>query len=175
MPVWASALITVIAALGSGTLGAWLASWNDRRERFRDRMIDAADEFGTAAAQALVKLRDAIGEVRSLSDPAQMKEKAEGAWAQRDAVLMRSARIDLLFGPGSETARSSTRLLNHLANAVEILSPPKFDPDGSERALLDTSQEHAMFCRVAFDDIRRAAPPSARLRESLWRLPTGAE
>ena len=50
MPVWASVLVTVVAALGAGAFGAGLTAQNDRQERFRDRMIEAADEFTGAAA-----------------------------------------------------------------------------------------------------------------------------
>jgi hypothetical protein len=72
MPVWASILITVVAAVGSGSFGAGLAVWNDRHERYRDKMIDAADGFNVAAADALVKLRDAVGPVREANDPTLM-------------------------------------------------------------------------------------------------------
>jgi hypothetical protein len=46
--------VTVIAAFGAGAFGAMPMSWNDRQERFRDRMLDAADGFSAAVAEALV-------------------------------------------------------------------------------------------------------------------------
>lgn len=100
MPTWASILLAVIGPLGAGALGAGVTARNDRAERFRDRMIEAADEFTSAGADALVKLRDAIGAVSSSSDALLAKATTEGAWSARDRALARSARIDLLFGPG---------------------------------------------------------------------------
>lgn len=170
MPVWASVLVTVVTGLGAGTLGAGLTAWNDRQERFRDRLIEAADEFTAAAAEALVKLRDAVSAVREANDAARMKSSTEEAWEHHDAALCRSARVDLLFGPGSATASSASAFLSHLAQASAVLRPPDSDADGAERALVDGTADLQRFHRAAFDEIRRAAPPSATLRESLrWR------
>jgi hypothetical protein len=43
-----------------------LSTGNDRCARLRHRLIEAADEFAGTAAEALIKTRDAIGEVRAL-------------------------------------------------------------------------------------------------------------
>lgn len=169
MPVWAAVLIAVIASFASGGFGAWLGAWNDRHERFRDRMIAAADDLVGEASGALIGLRNAIGEVRSAADPARAKEAAEGAWSGRDAVLRRSARIDLLFGPGSETALAATDLVSELAKGCLMLQPPALDADGAEGALMDAAGNLPRFERAAFDGIRRAAPPSATVRESIRR------
>jgi hypothetical protein len=53
MPVWASIFVTVVAGVGSGAFAAWLTARNDRKERFRDRLIEAADDFTVVAANAL--------------------------------------------------------------------------------------------------------------------------
>jgi hypothetical protein len=52
MPAWASVLIASASGLGSGTFAAWLTTRNDGRERFRNRLIEAADEFASAAAES---------------------------------------------------------------------------------------------------------------------------
>ncbi len=169
VPVWASVLVAVIAVFASGGLGAWLGAWNDRHERFRDRMIAAADEFVGDAANALIALRNAIGEVRNAADPARVKKTVDLAWTTRDAVLRRSARIDLLFGPGSETGHAASSLVHDLAEACERLQPTRFDADGAEATLLEVTARLQNFQHAAFDGIRRAAPPSATVRESLRR------
>ncbi len=140
MPTWASVLIALTSGLGSGTFAAWLTTRNDRRERFRHRLIEAADEFASAAAEALIKTRDAIGEVRALKDAERMKQTTELAWQQRDAVLHRSARVDLLFGPGRDVSRTANDVVNQLANVVASLTPPSLDADAAERAHLNAAE-----------------------------------
>jgi len=171
--MWISVSLTVIAAFGAGAFGALLTSWNDRQERFRDRMLDAADEFAAAIAEALLVLRDAVGEVRG-GDAVRAKAAAQKAWSQRDTPLIRSARVDLLFGPDSDTARCSNALLHHIAAALEDLNPPKLDAEAADQALLDAPEGLRMFQRLAFQDIRSAAPPSATLRESLRKTRRGS-
>jgi hypothetical protein len=169
MPVWASVLITVVAAVGAGAFGAGLAVWNDRHERFRDRMIEAADEFNVAAADALVKLRDAVRAVREANDPALMKSTTELAWQAHDDALRASARVDLLFGPGCETTAAVSAFLNRLAIAQNTVRPPNLDAGGAESALVEATSDLRRFHRAAFNGIRRAAPPSATMRESVQR------
>jgi hypothetical protein len=166
MPVWASALVTVIAGLGAGVFGAWVTAWNDRRERFRDRMIETADDFA-AAADALVRFRDAIGAVHASKDAVRMKSATEDAWTHRDIALRRSAHVDLLFGPGSTTAGAANDLLNHLAVAAHSLTPPVGDADAADAALQSAASDLRRFQRSAFGAIRLAAPPSSTLRETL--------
>jgi hypothetical protein len=167
MPVWASVLVTVVAAVGAGACGAGLAVWNDRHERFRDRMIEAADGFNVAAADALVRLRDAVGAVREANDPALMKSTTELAWQAHDGALRTSARVDLLFGPSSETTEAANTFLNRLAMAQNTVRPPNPDADGAESVLVEATSDLQRFHRAAFNGIRRAAPPSATVRESL--------
>ncbi len=109
VPLWLSVIVTVLAAFGA--FGALLTAWNDRQERFRDRMLDAADDFSSATAEGLVVFRDAVGKVTG-GDPVRAKAATEKAWAKRDLPLIRSARVDLLFGPDSDTAHCSNALLN---------------------------------------------------------------
>jgi hypothetical protein len=96
-----------------------------------------------------------------------MKEATEEAWEHHDIALRRSARVDLLFGVGSDTASSTNRFLNQLAIASQVLRPPHRDADRAEEALIDATTNLQKFNRSAFDAIRLAAPPSATFRESL--------
>jgi hypothetical protein len=161
--------VTVVAAASAGAFGAGLTVWNERQERFRDRMIAAADAFNASAADALVKLRDAIGAVREGNDLALMKATTELAWDAHGVALRRSARLDLLFGPGSETTGATSIFLNRLATAQQTVRPPDADPDRAEATLVEATADLQNFHRAAFDGIRRAAPPSGTLRESVRR------
>jgi hypothetical protein len=132
-------------------------------------MIEAADEFVNAGADALITARDAIREVQDQKDPARVKESTEAAWAARDIALRRSARVDLLFGSESGASRSADNLLNQLASVSTLLQPPDCDTSGADSAHLQASSELGSFQRLAVADIRHAAPPSATIAESLRR------
>jgi hypothetical protein len=161
MPVWASVLIALGSGLGSGTFAAWLTTRNDRRERFRNRLIEAADEFAIAAAEALTGTRDAIRDVRDLKDAERMKAASELAWQQRDAVLHRSARIDLLFGPGRDASRCANDVVNELAKVVSSLVPPSLDADAAESAHVRVAEALRGFHLAASDAIQLGKPPAA--------------
>jgi hypothetical protein len=143
--------------------------WNDRHEWYRDKMIDAADGFNIAAADALVKLRDAVGAVREANDPTLMKSTTECAWRAHDYALRTSARVDLLFGPGSGTTATASAFLNRLATAQNTVRPPDPDADGAESALVEATSDLQRSHRAAFNGIRKAAPPSATVRDSIRR------
>ena len=167
MPVWASVLITVIAAALSGGFGAWLVAWNDRHERFRDRMISAADDLVIAGSEGLIAVRDAIYQARH--ELAGRDQAVARAWKRRDVVLHRGARVELLFGPGSETARAVIDLTYELGKAIDRGQGPAPDQAAAEAAQMEAAAKLTSFQRAAFDGIRRAAPPSATMRESLRR------
>jgi hypothetical protein len=158
MPTWASVLIALTSGLGSGTFAAWLTTRNDRRERFRHRLIEAADEFASAAAEALIKTRDAIGEVRDRNDAERMKQTTELAWHQRDVVLHRSARVDLLFGPGRDVSRAANDVVNELATVVAALTPPSLDAGSADRAHLDAAEALRKFHIAASRAIQKGKP-----------------
>jgi hypothetical protein len=180
MPTWASVLIALASGLGSGTFAAWLTTRSDRRERFRTRLIEAADDFASAAAEALIKTRDAIGEVRASKDAERMKQATELGWTQRDAVLHRSARIDLLFGPGQDAPRLANQVVNELATVVSSLTPhsdgdarepPSSDPDAAERAHLKAAEALRGFHIAASEAIQESKLPSVgRLDRQRYQL-----
>jgi hypothetical protein len=174
MPTWASVLIALTSGLGSGSFAAWLTTRNDRRERFRHRLIEAADEFASAVAEALIKTRDAIGEVQALKDAEHMKRTTELAWQQRDAVLHRSARLDLLFGPGRDVSRAANDVVNELANVVASLTPPSFDADAAVRAHVKAAEALRGFHIPASNAIQEGKPPVAtQLDRQRHRLSKG--
>jgi hypothetical protein len=160
MPVWVSVLIALASGLGSGTFAAWLTTRNDRGERFRSRLIEAADEFASAAAEALIGTRDAIREVGDRKDAERMKTATDLAWRQRDAVLHRSARVDLLFGPERDTSRCANAVVHELASAVSSLTPPALDADAAERAHVKAAEALRGFHVAASHAIQASKPPS---------------
>jgi hypothetical protein len=169
MPVWASILVTVIAAAASGGFGAWLGTWNDRHERFRDRMIVAADGFVGGGSEALIALRDAIFLAQRGMGPS-TDEAIARAWKERDVVIRRRARVELLFGPDSETARAADGLRCDLGSATDKLQGQAPDVAAADRELSEAKGKLREFQGAAFEGILRAAPPSATIRASLRRM-----
>ena len=166
VPVWLSVLIAIVAAATSGFFGASLGAWNDRHERFRDRMIGAADDVTEAGAQALNGVRDAIYNVRNGLPP---EERIGLAWRRQDTVLTRGARVSFLFGPDSETAGAATDLISKLGTAIHNAQGQPPDLNAADAAMDDAKAKLEDFARAAFKEIRVATPPSARIRDSFWR------
>jgi len=159
MPTWASVLI----ALGSGGFAAWLTTRNDRRDRFRHRLIEAADEFASAAAAALMKTREAIHDANTLGVGSTL------AWEHRDNVLRHSARIDLLFGPRRAASQRANDVLSALAKVAFALMPPSPDPQAAVRAHLAVTEALSSFSLAAADAIGKGKPPAATPLERLRR------
>jgi hypothetical protein len=163
VPVWAAILV----ALASGGFGAWLAAWNDRHERFRDRMITAADDLVGAATEAINAARDAIYCVEHKLPP---DEKVSIAWKKLDTVLLRRARVELLFGPTSDSGRRAKELTDQLSTAIDRAQPPNLDETTANARLREARTSLTSLQQTAFKDIRRAAPPSATIHESIRRV-----
>lgn len=169
-----SVLATIIVGLGSGSLGAQLSAWykarTDRQERFRDRLLDAAERFSGTASEALVALRDASRTMNS-GRPEEIEPAERRAWAKRDELLHASARINLLYGPRSEVASLATSVTHELAvGGIHLRS----DLSMTDQAITNTTGNLAEFQSTAFAQIRDAAPPAASIGEVLRRrLPRG--
>jgi hypothetical protein len=164
VPVWAAILI----ALASGGFGAWLTAWNDRNERFRDRLITSADDFSVTASEAFIAVRRTKEEIQRSSDPAKVNPLRDAAWAARDVLLMRSSRIDLLFGPGAPTGLEAAQVIHEVAKGVRG-NGGQLDLAAVDQSLVDGPEHLRSFQRAAFEEIRRATPPAATLRESIRR------
>jgi hypothetical protein len=74
-------------------------------------------------------------------------------------VLHRSARVDLLFGPGRDASQAANAVMNALANVVASLTPPSFDADAAERAHLDAAEALRGFHVAASYAIQQGKPP----------------
>lgn len=164
-----SALATIIVGLGSGSFGAQLSAWykarNDRRERFRDRLLDAAEGFGGAASEALVALRDADRAMNS-GQVEDIEPTEQRAWAKRDELLHASARINLLYGPRSEVASLATNVTHELAvGGIHLRS----DLSVTEEAITKTTANLTEFQSIAFAKIRETAPAAMSIGEVVRR------
>ena len=71
--------------------------------------------------------------------------------------------------PGPGPPPQQPNLVSELAKGCQKLQPPELDADGAEQGLMDAAGQLPKFERDAFDGIRRAAPPSATVRESVRR------
>lgn len=173
VPDWATVVIALVAGFFSGGFGAVLGAMStrgDREERFRNRLLDAADDLLADISPALTTLRDALGEARA-GDAAKAKAAAELAWKGRDLVLHRSARIELLFGPDSDTKRATDNVIEDLAKAAGLLQPPEINADAAESLLMEAAGHLRELQRAALEAIRAASPPSVGRRRSLLRVP----
>lgn len=114
-------LLSVVTAFVSGGLGgAWWQGRSQREEAWRSRLVLAADEFVTGLTQALIGLADALASAtreeieqdlaedsQSVFDSAEVTAAVAESNRTTDEVHARLARIHLLFGPTSETARQA--------------------------------------------------------------------
>jgi hypothetical protein len=108
-------LVALLSGLGGGVLGTWLQIRHERHEAFRERQINAADDFTTGLQQALLAVRAAWStcldhgfmdaEQRLLirnqttgQVPAEITNALEHAERTLAEVQARHARIALLFG-----------------------------------------------------------------------------
>ena len=164
VPVWAAILV----ALASGGFGAWLTAWNDRHERFRDRLSTAADDFSVAASEAFIAVRRTKDEIQRSNDPVKVNPLRDTGWSARDVLLIRSSRIDLLFGPGAPAGLEAAQVIHEVAKGVRH-NGGQLDLAAVDQSLVDGPEHLRSFQRAAFEEIRRATPPSATVRESVRR------
>lgn len=160
-----------MVGLGSGLIGSWWQTFNDRLERSRDRLLDAADDLLGDTAVALTTVREAIRTSRNGPSESQ-DDAAKSAWDARDLVLHRSARTELLFGSESEAHRLTDAIISDLARAATHLG--KHKPDDAEAAQMDAAGHLGDLRRAARTEIDDVRPPHVSLRTSLHGLGRGA-
>jgi hypothetical protein len=117
-----SVTTVIFALIGSaigGLLGSWLQIRHQRREAFRERMLEAADNAANAIGAALTATRVALSEVENrmmnLTTSEATARSAQLAGDALDQGQHFAGRVDLLFGLNSgigdalRTARGSLR------------------------------------------------------------------
>src|ERR1044072_5576652 len=68
-PTWAVILVAFISGVLGSLLTAGATASHERAAEFRSRLLNAADEFSTAAIAALQQARNAAGEIRRTEGP----------------------------------------------------------------------------------------------------------
>jgi hypothetical protein len=118
-------LVAGIGGLAGGLLGTWLQIRHERREAFRSRLIEAADDLATGMQQAMIALDDAHKTAfengfKDAQDRVTFREPSTGKLPDPTAhafkrsrelnaeAQARQARVALLFGPVSPADRSAT-------------------------------------------------------------------
>jgi hypothetical protein len=112
----------------------------------------------------LIAVRDAI---YRLDNDIAAGETVSRAWRSRDESLLLSARLELLFGPTSDAARAATSMTSGLARAIDQVQPPKRNVQEATGFHLDARARLTELQQAAFEDIRHASPPSARIRDAV--------
>jgi hypothetical protein len=121
---------TVIAALAAAGLGGVVsAAFGIRARRYeqmRERMLVAADEFSTAASEALVTLREVKPpwkpehrNTKLVADPATVARSRTQLEERLFQARRLSGRVRLLFGPNSKAASHAQEFLHQIRFAAE--------------------------------------------------------
>ena len=130
-PTWAVIFVGITSGALASLVTAVLTVSHERAAEFRSRMLNAADEFSTAAIAALQQTRDAAGVVledkTGLVDDTgsfrpEIKTQLDGANEAVDDVFAKEARVHLLFAdqsPASTAAAGATACLRNMLMALE--------------------------------------------------------
>jgi hypothetical protein len=169
-------LLTVIAALLAGGLGAIVATWlrgrHERAEAWRDRLVPAADDFATGVVQALLAGRDAkrageraleearMGEATLpggvLADVPSVKHAVSELERLSDEAHARLARVQLLFGSTSDAGKAADEAVTMLRRATLLFrESPDPDVEGGNRQINLAHDAHLRFAAAARAAIER--------------------
>jgi hypothetical protein len=178
-------VVAILSAFLGGLAATWLRIRHERDEAFRDRQINAADDFSTGLQQALLVLRDAYStsvrhgfydDERHLltRDPstdqvlariAAALERAEKTIAE---VHARHARIALLFGIYTPSTRAGGFALTELDTALDSLAGwPRPDLDRYHEYEHAANEDYRSFNERALADMR-GRHWHRRRRLALW-------
>ena len=168
-PLW----VTLVVGLGAGVLGSLLTTTlrirHEREADFRSRMLEAADDFVSAAMSAVDRaaehdlkysLRKLDAEVRTATTAlsAEHRKEIDELWdstseALREAIR-RVPRIRLLFGVESEAAAHAKAACDQLGQSMAFFVEIK--PEGAEDAqelINDAEQRVDQFSAAARRDL----------------------
>jgi hypothetical protein len=168
-PTWA----VILVGLGSAVLGSLLTTFltisHERAAEFRSRMLNAADQFSTAAIAARQQTRDTAGTIMdddtSLVDEAgsfkpSIKAQLDAANRAVDDVFAKEARVHLLFAGQSAASIAAAGAAAHLQHMLMALEhrPNSIHDLGAmltySRNFSGTQEQHEKFNREARIAIR---------------------
>jgi hypothetical protein len=116
--VWQAILVAALAGVGGGLLGTWARIRYERTAELRSSMIQAADDFATAAFRTIAGIRDLPKMIQDLGDVVLIPVRDKGklkfhpdveqataiAVGLADELQERFARVQVLFGIQGESA-----------------------------------------------------------------------
>jgi hypothetical protein len=137
LPAWATVLIAIGASAVGGVLGAWLQTEHDRRQRFRDRMIEAADDYNQAFT----------GVLSSLS----LDRRAEAEKRLGEAMQKRS-RVDLLFSPDSVIREAAQAAIE--SAWVVVMNTDAGKIEDARNCFYEAEDHHKSFLEFAYQELR---------------------
>ncbi len=169
MPAWATVLLAVVTALIGGSVGAigarWLQGRHQRAEAWRDRLVPAADDFGTGVLQAILAVRDArrvVGDVlseqeigerppgKSPLDFDDVKAALTELERRIDVAHARLARVQILFGVDEPPTTEGESAILALRRGTTALSEwPIPDRETAERYLNEADDALGRFATAA--------------------------
>jgi hypothetical protein len=165
-PTWAVILVGLAGGVIGSAVTTLLTISHERAAEFRSHMLNAADDFSTAAIVALQQTRDVAGEITDPRTPlieegelnvftAEIKARLDSANKTVDDAFAKQARVHLLFADSSPTTMASVGVTAHLRNMLMALeSPPQSIRDTTVRAIYSrnftgTQEQHVKFNQAA--------------------------
>jgi hypothetical protein len=159
----------VIALVGGGAgavLTTFMRNRHEREERFRERMLAAADDYSTGVVQALLKLNAARQSVatwllvddapRSVNRPDDVTGAIAAADELVDVVHSRLARVQLLFGESSLAGEAAGEALVKMRATLGTLREiPSTNLAVARIEFEAAAKGHAKFNREALAAMRR--------------------
>jgi hypothetical protein len=139
----------IFFALGGGVIGsvltAFVQGWHRKREQLRELATTAADDFATGVLQAITFIRD---HASGFTTPA---EDTEGLRLVDEAIARR-ARVELLIGPESKSAKTANLVSAGLISCRG--SAADSEPTAATRDKIRIASDHLLnFTECAHDDI----------------------
>jgi hypothetical protein len=176
----------ILVGLGSAVIGSLFTTLatisHERAAELRTRMLNAADEFSTAASAAIQQMyvaaieirRDRTGEkgkhskAKPLTDERRLNPEIQAhldkASQAVDETAAKQARITLLFGDESLTGDAASRTVSWLRSAKLSLSDPE-QMSSFDQSHLGAFANYQRFNSVALQAIERSFPSWHRYRE----------
>ena len=180
LPVWANVLLGIVGggAIG-GVVSTVLQSRSRTSEEWRERMLAAADDFAQSfwlAHQQLSAVLDLSYKIHGeLMDEITLRDDEQeilsGAERLLGDVLLRLARVGLLFGEESAATAAAREARRRLRSVYNSLDPqPDYPMSDAHRAwnyLNEAETAHERFSSLARESAvrgstkaKRAQPPS---------------
>jgi hypothetical protein len=118
---------------------------HERAAEFRERMLNAADDFSTAAIVVLQQVREVASEIKGAKEPLvdgmppsfkpEIKTLLDQANKAVDDVFAKQARVHLLFGDESRTTIASVGCLRTYGTCDGARSTSRLDNDHAQMVL----------------------------------------